>query len=294
MNKELPFQNKKFVLLFTGCVLIGLSFGLAMTAAITFLMQNALPWYTSITVLAVNHLCIYLIPGLVYWYWFEQARWKDFNRQPLKKVSGLWVGVLTGIVLLPFNELLIDWNKTLEFPEIFSGIEHWLIRKEQANSLLTERLFNIQSVDQLLILIIVSALIASIGEEVFFRGIIQNKIIQSSKSIHIGIWLTAALFSAIHLQFFGFFPRLVLGALFGYLYVLSGNLWVAILSHFINNTLFILTIFFEHQVARYYVEMKPGISSWLYGSSSLILSILLLVYFHRKNSTCSLKPDRDQ
>jgi membrane protease YdiL (CAAX protease family) len=166
--------------------------------------------------------------------------------------------------------------------------------EEQANSLLTESLFNIQSVDQLLILIFVSALIASIGEEVFFRGIIQNKLIQSSKSMHIGIWLTAALFSAIHLQFFGFFPRLVLGALFGYLYAVSGNLWVAILSHFINNALFILTIFFEHQVARYHVGISLGISSWVPGSSSLILSILLLIYFYRNNKAYSIKPDKDQ
>ena len=63
----------------------------------------------------------------------------------------------------------------------------------------------------------------------------RRTIIAWSGSVHVGIWLAAALFSAIHLQFYGFVPRMLLGALFGYLYIWTGNLWVPMLAHFFNN-----------------------------------------------------------
>lgn len=268
---------------------MGLALGIALTGLARTILHNASAWYVSIAVLAINHLCVYLIPSLVYWYWFEACGWKDFNSRSIKKVSSLWIAIIVGTVLLPFNQILIVWNKGIKLSGVFSGIEQWMIQKEQANSLLTERLFNIDSIHQLILLIIVSALIASLGEEVFFRGIIQNKLIQGKRSIHVGVWLTAALFSAVHIQFYGFFPRLVLGALFGYLYVFSGNIWIAILSHFLNNSLYILTIFFGHRIAKSDVGMNFEFGRWIYGSFSLILSILLLTYFYRRNSSLYFK-----
>ncbi len=50
-----------------------------------------------------------------------------------------------------------------------------------------------------------------------------------------GIWVSAILFSALHMQFYGFFPRMLLGAFFGYLLLWSGSLWLPIIAHFVNN-----------------------------------------------------------
>ncbi|MEL7006274.1 MAG: CPBP family intramembrane glutamic endopeptidase, partial [Bacteroidota bacterium] len=86
-----------------------------------------------------------------------------------------------------------------------------------------------------LVAIIVIAVIPAIGEEIVFRGMLQNELHTASKNAHVAIWVSAIIFSAIHMQFFGFFPRLLLGALFGYLYYWSGNLIIPILAHFINN-----------------------------------------------------------
>lgn len=281
MNQHLQLTSLKFIFLFTGCILLGMALGMVLTAMAAFLMQHVSPWYGLVTNVAINHLCIYLIPPLVYWHWFESASWKGFSKRPLKSVSVLWAGIFVGITFLPFNEILIGWNKGITLPKAFSTVEHWMIQKEQANQLLVAKLTAIESFDQLITLLVVSALIASVGEEVFFRGIIQNKLIQGTKNNHLGIWLTAALFSAVHLQFYGFFPRLALGAIFGYLYVFSGNLWVPILVHFINNSLFILSFFFKDQVVLHNLEVQFPNYSWLYGSSSLILSMLLILYFRR-------------
>ena len=76
---------------------------------------------------------------------------------------------------------------------------------------------------------------AGLSEEIFFRGFIQRLFIENKLNHHLAIWFTAILFSAIHLQFFGFVPRVLLGAVLGYLYFYSGNLWLSIIAHTVNN-----------------------------------------------------------
>ncbi len=137
----------KAALLFLGCALLGMSLGSALVLLIalaagdinqisslpSFIHQLArLPnaWYIIIAVQAISHLCSYLVPALVYWYLFEKGRWADFQNKPLKYVSGLWIGLLSVIAILPFNELVIEWNQRLELPSLFSNIEQWMRRKE--------------------------------------------------------------------------------------------------------------------------------------------------------------------
>jgi len=81
----------------------------------------------------------------------------------------------------------------------------------------------------------VVAFMAGLSEEIFFRGFIQRLFIENKLNHHLAIWFTAILFSAIHLQFFGFVPRVLLGAVLGYLYFYSGNLWLSIIAHTVNN-----------------------------------------------------------
>ena len=79
------------------------------------------------------------------------------------------------------------------------------------------------------------ALIPAVGEELLFRGIIQRLFYKWSGDVHIGVWIAAILFSALHGQFFGFLPRMMLGAVLGYLLVWSGSLWLPIFVHMVNN-----------------------------------------------------------
>ena len=85
--------------------------------------------------------------------------------------------------------------------------------------------------------------LTGIGEELTFRGIIQSLVTEKSNNHHIAIWVTAILFSAIHLQFFGFFPRMLLGAFFGYLLVWSGSIWLPIYAHFLNNSMAVVAAY---------------------------------------------------
>jgi membrane protease YdiL (CAAX protease family) len=109
---------------------------------------------------------------------------------------------------------------------------------------LTGFLIKSSGMRDLTINIFILAVIPSIAEEMIFRGILQQILCRVFKSGHIGIWLTAILFSAIHLQFFGFLPRLILGLSFGYLFFWSRNLWLPVIAHFINNFIPVMMTFF--------------------------------------------------
>lgn len=287
-------------LLFFGCALLGMSAGSALAMLTVYLAGDIkeissipkfiqqvtqLPngWYVFISVQAISHLFSYLIPALVFWYLFEHGRWTDFQTKPLRSVSRLWIGLLSVIAILPFNDLLIEWNQHLELPNLLSNIEQWMRRKEQESELLTNQLVAFSSLSQLFIAILVIGFIASIGEEIFFRGIIQRKLIEWTANAHIGIWLAAILFSAAHFQFYGFFPRLLLGVLFGYLYLWSGNIWVAVLAHFINNSLIVITTYIQQQPA--YSNLGPRIdtTTWVWVLFSAIGATILLFYFHHTN-----------
>ena len=128
----------------------------------------------------------------------------------------------------------------MNLPGWLSGLEAWMRTKENYASELTGLLIKSAGIGALIINVIVLAIIPSVAEEMIFRGILQQILCRIFRSYHIGIWITAFLFSAIHFQFFGFFPRLILGLSFGYLFYWSGNLWLAIIAHFINNAVLVV------------------------------------------------------
>ncbi|WP_461089127.1 lysostaphin resistance A-like protein [Spirosoma gilvum] len=255
----------------------------AISTLSTFIQQvTQLPngWYIFISLQAISHLLTYLIPALAYWYLFEHGRWSDFQTKSLRAVSSLWIGLLSVVVIVPFNELIINWNQHLELPGLLG---EWMHRKEQESSLQTNQLVAFNAVDQLLIAILIIGFVASIGEEVFFRGIIQRKLVGWTANAHVGIWLTALIFSAVHFQFSGFFPRLLLGLLFGYLYFWSGNIWVAILAHFINNSLLVITTYVQQQPAYVGLDVGLDTTNWFWIAISAIGATALLFYFHQTN-----------
>ena len=127
--------------------------------------------------------------------------------------------------------------------EFLAGFESWAKAKEEALKKLTEYLTRFGSLGEFLLGLLVFGLIPAVGEELVFRGVIQRQFIRWFQNPHVGIWVTALIFGAIHLQFYGMLPRTLLGALLGYLYWWSGNIWVPILGHFINNGFTVLMMY---------------------------------------------------
>jgi membrane protease YdiL (CAAX protease family) len=152
--------------------------------------------------------------------------------------------VLLAFLLIPVTSFTGILNSRLVLPEWMAGFEDWMQTKEDLASGLTGLLIKSSGMGELFINIVIVAVIPSIAEEMMFRGILQQIFIKLFRSGHFGIWVTAILFSAIHLQFFGFLPRLILGLSFGYLYFWSRNLWIPVIAHLINNAVPVIISYF--------------------------------------------------
>ncbi len=167
--------------------------------------------------------------------------WKDSTKKSLQlrkpNLIILALGVMAMISISPLIDVLSTWNQGLQLPESLKSIEDWMINTEKAAEVTTNTLLNTDSWGGFAMNIIIIAIMAGIGEELMFRGVIQKILIGWTKNIHLGILYTAIIFSAIHFQFYGFVPRMILGMVLGYLYIWSKSLWVPVIAHAINNAL---------------------------------------------------------
>ncbi|MEP4535196.1 MAG: CPBP family intramembrane glutamic endopeptidase [Cyclobacteriaceae bacterium] len=152
------------------------------------------------------------------------------------------------------NSVLIEWNQGIVLPEWLSGLEKWARDFEDRAEALTKYLTAFDSLFYFLIALIVVAVVPAIGEELLFRGLIQNLFHKTLKNAHVAIWVSALLFALFHFQFYGLVPRMMLGVLFGYLYLWSGNLTLSMVGHFVNNA-FSLSILYLSQTGS--IDMNP-------------------------------------
>ncbi len=189
-----------------------------------------------LTVQGMSSLGGFIIAPLIFYYTMIKGNlMKDFIRISPNLPNVLLITIVMVFSFMVVNTVFIEWNAELKLPEAFAGIEKWASNMEESLKELTEFLTQFDSTSYFIVTIIVVAVIPGIGEELLFRGLLQNILVRLFKNTHVAIWVAAIFFSAVHFQFYGFLPRLLLGALFGYLYVWTGNLLVPIVAHFLNN-----------------------------------------------------------
>jgi uncharacterized protein len=178
------------------------------------------------------------------------------------------------------NSVFVLWNQNLQLPEFMSGAEQWMQAQEAKMADLTNYLTAFSTVSQLLLGLLIIAIIPGIGEELLFRGILQNLFGRMVRNPHVVIWFTAFLFSAIHMQFYGLIPRMLLGALFGYLYYWSGYLGLAMLAHAFNNGLSLLLIYaYQQQLTTISPVGPESVPQWWVILLCLVIGILALTKF---------------
>jgi uncharacterized protein len=201
----------------------------------------------------------------------------DFFQNQKTDLTPIVLTVLIVIAFMAVNSVFVEWNANLEFPGRF---HQWAREREDLATELTTFMTQINSNFELVIAMLVIAILPAIGEELVFRGLIQNELYRGTKNIHVAIWVAAVLFSAIHMQFFGFLPRLLLGALFGYIYYWSGSLTLAILAHFINNGAALLALYFYQKGAfEYDVESTEAVPANVLIICTLITAGLLYYFY---------------
>lgn len=208
--------------------------------------------------------------------------------------SMVWA-VVVMLVALPAINLLAHINQQMTLPAFLEPLEAWMKRQEETAQLLTEQFMQVTTYSGLIINLLLMALLPAIAEELTFRGVLQKLLqgtkvaeAQSCKVPHVAIWCSAILFSAIHLQFYGFLPRMLMGALFGYALAWTGSLLAPILMHFTNNAAAV-ALYFISQRAGWDIKQIDAIGTnntlWL-GVVCMVITIVG-IYAFRRSTTIS-------
>ena len=151
---------------------------------------------------------------------------------------------------------------------------------EENATRITEALLNMNSPGDLFYNLLIIAVLPALGEEFLFRGILQKLFKEMTQNVHVAIIITAVIFSAIHMQFYGFLPRMMLGILFGYLLHWTGNLWVPVIAHFINNAAAVVFAYFAGKQELPFNQDTIGTmeGEWMW---VLVASLILSVAMYR-------------
>ena len=180
---------------------------------------------------------------------------------------GVMLTLLAVLVMIPFMNQVVAWNESLHLPEFMAGIEEWMRNAEENAGAMTQKLMGTDSVGSIVMSVLIIGLLAGFSEELFFRGALQRLLSTAGMNLHVAVWLAAFIFSAVHMQFYGFVPRMLLGAMFGYMAVWSGCLWLAVIAHVANNTLVIIAQavsasggFGVHQVAADHTPLSAAMA----------------------------------
>lgn len=233
-------------------------------------------------------IALFLVPSLLVAYLVSKSpiKWLKLDTRPELK-SALWaIGIM--LVALPAINLLAHLNQQMVLPTWLSGVEEWMKSKEAEAEWLTKQFMSATTIGGLLVNLFLMAVLPALSEEITFRGVLQRLLSPKNSSLnsHLSIWLTAIIFSAIHMQFYGFIPRMLLGALFGYMFVWTGSLWVPMLMHFVNNGMAVLLYYIANRAAWDMDKVDAvgtGNTLWL-GVVSLVLTIVGIYMFRRSTT----------
>lgn len=224
----------------------------------------------------------FLLPAIVgAWLWSDRHKpfvWLRMNRGMEWKVALLAVTAM--VCAIPGINLLADLNSRVQLPESLGFIEQILRQQEEAAAALTERFLQADNIGMLLVNIGLLALLPALAEETAFRGTLQ----QIAGNTHAAVWITAFLFSAVHMQFYGFVPRMLMGAMFGYIFVWTGSLWVPILMHATNNGLAVLCYYLlgADQNSKTWADTIGTGAMWWLGIISIVATGAVLYMLYRR------------
>jgi len=195
----------------------------------------------------VQSIGIFVFPPVIVGWLFSGniAKYLQLDRRINFPLVLITVAVI--LVINPFIAFVGQINNDMSLPGFLSDLEEWMRRMEDQAAGLIDRFMEVETIGGLLFNLFMIAVIPAVGEEFLFRGVIQKIFTGMTRNYHWGIWISAFFFSALHMQFYGFVPRMLLGGLFGYMLVYSGSLWLPVISHFVNNAMGVLIIYFENK-----------------------------------------------
>jgi membrane protease YdiL (CAAX protease family) len=263
-------------------LLLAVLAGAFVLVAITLVMAVSMFGFLKL-IQILSSLLIFIVPALVFARIESGAILSYFKLD--RKI--LWKMLALSVVIMLASQPIIEWtvamNKQMVLPDFLQGIQEWMQMKEEQAAKITRMLLTMHSFPVLLLNLLMIAILPAVGEELIFRGCLQNIFARWTRNYHWGIWIAAIIFSAIHVQFFGFIPRMLLGALFGYFYVWGRSLWLPILAHLINNGGAVIAAYIFQLKGQSLDKLDEAqATSWPVFLTSVIITAVLLVYMYKE------------
>ncbi|WP_165903831.1 CPBP family intramembrane glutamic endopeptidase [Hymenobacter gummosus] len=223
---------------------------------------------------------------------FTSLRRDAASRLAWRPFSATWLLAAIGLIIIsvPAMSILIAWNAGLHLPPFLYSWEKAARLYEDQAQTLTTFLTRFSSFERFLVAVVVVAIIPAIAEELTFRGVVLRQLSRWTNSVHWGVWLSAAVFSAIHVQFFGFFPRMILGVMLGYLFVWSGNIAVSMAAHFAQNFAQLLLLYLQQRGTIQFDADANEALPWPLALVSLLLTAGLLYWLYQRRAELAAPP----
>jgi uncharacterized protein len=238
----------------------------------------------------ISQLGLFIFPVILYVLLATKNRASYLLLNKRVRFAPALVSVSILLVALPFILWLADLNANLRLPEFMSGVEQWMMKSESDANGLTDAFLSGGSIAGFIANILIIAVIPAIGEELVFRGVLLRLFREWTKNIHFAILLSAFIFSVVHFQFYGFLPRFLMGALFGYMVSWSGSIWTSVIAHFINNVTAVIVAFLcaSGSMNADYNNFGRSDNAWvIICSAGSVALMVLFLWLKRQRETVS-------
>ena len=201
-----------------------------------------------------------------------------------KPMSTKWfaLSILFVFICVPLLGLMLEINQLLDlsqWPELVKMLES----QELVSTQMYEAMIGDGGTISFLASIIFMALVPALAEEIFFRGFLTNVFNGIFRNMHVSIFITSILFSAIHMQFMKALPMFFLAMSFGYAAYWSGTIWTSIAAHFVNNSFAVYQLYYLTD-GDYTKAIEEGPSVPMYGNVLLIVMVVSMLVYIQKNS----------
>ena len=287
MKPLLQFQNIKFsqklLLLIFAFLLCFIMTTMLNALVLSVLGANSM-LYINLSILSQN-LLVFILPVVIASVFIAPKPMQFLELDKAPSVKSILMVILIFAAMTPALNYLVEWNQNISLPESMAGIEALMRNAENAATAVTDMILQENNIIVSLLLV---GCLTGLSEEVFFRGGLQRILLSRPMNVHLAIWLAAFVFSAMHFQFYGFFPRLIIGAFFGYMALWSGSLWVAVFAHALNNS----TVIVAHAIDKTYGYnldnlglTQQGEFPWVAMISLIVTSLLIVLYYKQSKKT---------
>lgn len=259
-----------YAIIFLVCTLLGA----AVTAIMAFGNDLSLKLAQGI-----SSTLMFIVPPIVYYYLTRRKHPMQalgLRKMVKPRAMLLIASVFVIIVSIPVTDQLSAWNEAMKIGGPFEKVEEWMRTLEDSAEAITERMLNVSTFGGLLLNLLIIALIPAVGEEMTFRGVLQQALTRRLKSPHVAIILSAAIFSFIHFQFYGFLPRMFLGVLLGYMFYITDSLWPCMLMHFLNNGTTVVLYYLNNKGIIHVDVEHLGAELWMVALSALLTTGLVV------------------